>query len=140
MFLGMITNGGLILFSKEFEINSFLSYKLIAFIIFENMTLLLILVINYDLLPYWFSHNETAIKELYEKNFVRRRGGNLPHLRLINKQKELEKKLGKNLESFYHKIDYSKGNIENLNDSKEKIINDKDKNELNTRAIEMQLL
>ena len=89
MFIGMLTNIGMILFSKDLYFSKKLSYKLFAFICVENCILFLMYFLDYNLLPKWFDE-EKELKELYDKKYFLRRGRNLPHSSLLNKQKKIE--------------------------------------------------
>ena len=89
MFIGMLTNIGMILFSKDLHFSKKLSHKLFAFICVENCILFLMYFLDYNLLPKWFDE-EKDLKELYDKKYFLRRGRNLPHNSLLNKQKKIE--------------------------------------------------
>ena len=85
----MLTNVGMLLFSKEFSFSKKVAYKLFAFICVENFILLLMYFLDYNLLPLWFNE-EQELKELYDKKYFRRRGINLPHNSLLEKERKIK--------------------------------------------------
>ena len=89
MIIGMLTNVGMLLFSKEFSFSKKVAYKLFAFICVENFILLLMYFLDYNLLPLWFNE-EQELKELYDKKYFRRRGINLPHNSLLEKERKIK--------------------------------------------------
>ena len=125
MFIGMLTNAGILMFSKEFKINNKMVYKLWMFLGVENIMLILQYAINYNLLPQWFNE-ERDLKELYDKKYLKKKGSLLPHNFLIVKKNKIElkmknKKLGgtliSNLEGVYQKnnVLYNPNDIQNDN-------------------------
>jgi hypothetical protein len=125
MFIGMLTNAGILMFSKEFKINNKMVYKLWVFLGVENIMLILQYAINYNLLPQWFNE-ERDLKELYDKKYLKKKGSLLPHNFLIVKKNKIElkmknKKLGgtliSNLEGVYQKnnVLYNPNDIQNDN-------------------------
>ncbi|MCQ2819469.1 MAG: anoctamin [archaeon] len=92
MFIGMLTNSGIVLFSKESEIGKDLMYKLAVFVIVENVVLLMMYLINWNILPFWFSELN-RYKELYSKKYISRKGKE-PHLKLKKQCEKLERELG----------------------------------------------
>ena len=89
MFIGMLTNVGMLLFSKDLSFSKKISYKLFAFICVENFILLLMYFLDYNLLPLWFDE-EQELKELYDKKYFRRKGINLPHNSLVEKERKIK--------------------------------------------------
>ncbi len=135
MFIGMLTNAGILMFSKEFKMNNKMVYKLWVFLGVENVMLILQYAINYNLLPKWFDE-ERNLKELYEKKYLKKKGSLLPHNFLIVRRNKIELNRKKTLISNYEGnknkrlFDEIKENdeinVENFND---KNFNDKNFND-----------
>ena len=98
-FIGIMSNGGLILFTKQYQENNntFKNFNLTElsgiirspisiFIMFENIILLIMSFINIDIKPKWFSHLE-KYKSIYKEKYYNRDRKKLPHL--TNKSKKL---------------------------------------------------
>lgn len=95
MFLGMLTNIGVLLFSKELKINNDMVYKIGVFLCIENFLMILMYCLDWKIFPFWWKEIG-ELKELYDKKYFRRRGRNLPHrYLLVLKKKEQMKNLKK---------------------------------------------
>ena len=86
-FIGMITNIGVVLFSKQLKMGDDLFYKITIFLCVENLIMIIIYLMNWNVLPNWFEHLQ-ELKELYDAKYFRRTENNLPHLKFINGDKE----------------------------------------------------
>jgi hypothetical protein len=136
MFIGMLTNAGILMFSKEFKMNNKMVYKLWVFLGVENVMLILQYAINYNLLPKWFDE-ERNLKELYDKKYLKKKGSLLPHNFLIVRKNKIElNRKGKTLISNYEGnknkrlFDVKENveiNVENLNENNENL-NENNKN------------
>jgi hypothetical protein len=136
MFIGMLTNAGILMFSKEFKMNNKMVYKLWVFLGVENVMLILQYAINYNLLPKWFDE-ERNLKELYDKKYLKKKGSLLPHNFLIVRKNKIElNRKGKSLISNYEGnknkrlFDVKENveiNVENLNEN-DKNLNENNKN------------
>ena len=82
-FIGMITNIGVVLFSKQLKLGDDLFYKIAIFLCIENFILIIIYLINWNVQPNWFDHLP-ELKELYDAKYFRRTEANLPHLKFVN--------------------------------------------------------
>ena len=96
----MLTNAGILMFSKEFKMNNKMVYKLWVFLGVENVMLILQYAINYNLLPKWFDE-ERNLKELYDKKYLKKKGSLLPHNFLIVRRNKIELNRKKTLISNY---------------------------------------
>jgi hypothetical protein len=97
-FIGIMTNGGLILFTKQYQENNntFKNFNLTElsgiirspisiFIMFENIILLFMPFIKIDIKPNWFTHLE-KYKSIYKEKYYNRDRKNLPHLTSASKK------------------------------------------------------
>lgn len=67
--LGMLTNLATVLFtSPHLKYRSF-EFRMTLFIIFENLILFSMNIVNWNILPKWFNNHLLITKELYEKKF-----------------------------------------------------------------------
>ena len=92
-FIGIISNGGLILFTKQYEERKNNSFKyfnftelsgivrspISIFIVFENIILLFMSFISINVKPKWFTHLE-KYKAIYKEKYFNRDAKKLPHL------------------------------------------------------------
>ena len=81
MFIGILTNSGLLMFSKELKINNDMVYKIVVFLIVENFIIIMMYTLKWSIRPSWFKELK-ELKELYDKKFFRRKRKNLPHIYL----------------------------------------------------------
>ena len=93
MFVGMITNAGVLLFSKELKLNNDMVYKIGIFLGIENLILILMFFLDWKVFPFWWKEL-SDLKELYDKKYFRRKGKNLPHyyLQIMQKKEQYKKK------------------------------------------------
>ena len=98
-FIGIMSNGGLILFTKQLQDNnnSFKSFHFTElsgimispigiFVFFENIILLFMSSISINIEPKWFKHLE-KYKSIYKEKYYNRENKKLPHL--LNASKKL---------------------------------------------------
>ena len=102
-FIGIMSNGGLILFTKQYQENNNNTFKyfnfteisgivrspISIFIVFENIILLFMSFISIDIKPKWFTHLE-KYKSIYKEKYYNRDAKKLPHL--ISPTKNLNEK------------------------------------------------
>ena len=86
LFIGQLTNIGVVLFSKSFRLDNDMYYKIIIFLFIENGVLIIGFLLNINNLPSWFEYL-TDLKELYTLKYFRRKDENLPHLKFLDKNK-----------------------------------------------------
>ena len=97
-FMGIMSNGGLILFTKQYqennntfknfnmtELKGIIRSPISIFILFENIILFFISFINIDIKPRWFTHIE-KYKSIYKEKYYNRENKKLPHLTSISKK------------------------------------------------------
>ena len=82
LFLGMLTNVGIVLFSFPLVLGDDLYYKIVIFLCIENFYLFFAFLLHFNELPQWFKHLED-LKELYIIKYFNRNEENLPHLKFI---------------------------------------------------------
>ena len=98
-FLGIMSNGGLILFTKQYQENDNNTFKyfnltdisgivrspISIFIVFENIILLFMSFISINIKPKWFTHLE-KYKSIYKEKYYNREKKKLPHLTSASKK------------------------------------------------------
>ena len=97
-FLGIISNGALILFTKQYqennntfknfnmtELSGIIRSPISIFILFENIILLFMSFISIDIKPKWFTHLE-KYKSIYKEKYYNREKKKLPHLTTVSKK------------------------------------------------------
>ena len=97
-FLGIISNGGLILFTKQYqennntfdnfnmtELSGIIRSPISIFILFENIILLFMSFVSIDIKPKWFTHLE-KYKSIYKEKYYNRERRKLPHLTTVSKK------------------------------------------------------
>ena len=97
-FIGIISNGALILFTKQYQENNkvFKSFNftelsgiirspICVFIMFENIILLFMSFVSIKIMPKWFTHLE-KYKSIYKDKYYNRQRNKLPHLTTISKK------------------------------------------------------
>ena len=97
-FIGIMSNGGLILFTKQYQENNntFKNFNLTElkgiirspisiFILFENIILLFMSFVTIDIKPKWFTHLE-KYKSIYKEKYYNREKKKLPHLTSASKK------------------------------------------------------
>ncbi len=90
LFIGYLTNIGIVLFSKSFRLKNDLYYKILIFLCIENSLLIIGFLLNFNFLPMWFEYL-TDLKELYTLKYFLRKNDNLPHLKFFtNKRIEVD--------------------------------------------------
>ena len=87
VFIGMVTNIGVVLFSKEMAKDNDGYYKVVIFLCIENLLILLNYIFDYNPLPLWFNHLQ-ELKELYIVKYFIRKPENLPHLKFVDKNEK----------------------------------------------------
>ena len=98
-FIGIMSNGGLILFTKQYqetnnntfkyfnltEISGIVRSPISIFIVYENIILLLMSFISFNIKPKWFTHLE-KYKSIYKEKYYNREANKLPHLTTDSKK------------------------------------------------------
>jgi hypothetical protein len=92
MFLGMLSNTAIVLFSKETHLGYPMMYKLFVFIGIENIVLVMIYVLQWNTLPFWFN-DLTELKSLYTNKYLY--NDTWPHKALIEDIKKLKEEVKK---------------------------------------------
>ena len=100
-FIGIMSNGGLILFTKQIqdnnntfknfhftELSGIMISPIGIFVFFENIILLFISSISINIEPKWFKHLE-KYKSIYKDKYYNRENKKLPHLLNISKKLSL---------------------------------------------------
>ena len=90
MFIGMLTNSGIILFSQKKGIDKEIMFKLAAFLIVENLVLVIIFVLKWNILPFWFSEIN-SLKVLYKNKYFNKKLE--PHHLIQGELQKLDDKL-----------------------------------------------
>ena len=91
-FIGIMSNGGLILFTKQYcennntfknfnftDLSGIVRSPICIFIVFENIILLFMSFISINIKPKWFTHLE-KYKSIYKEKYYNRERKKLPHL------------------------------------------------------------
>ena len=86
LFIGNLTNIGVVLFSKSFRLKNDLYYKILIFLCIENSLLIIGFLLNFNFLPKWFEYL-TDLKELYTLKYFLRKNDNLPHLKFLTNKR-----------------------------------------------------
>ena len=82
MFVGLVVNSGIILFSEKFNTGEEWFWKVLGLLILENLIIIVYFLINFNILPNWFSRLN-YVKQLYDAKYYFRNENELPHLRFI---------------------------------------------------------
>jgi hypothetical protein len=101
-FIGIMSNGGLILFTKQCqdnnntfrnfhftELSGIMRSPIGIFVLFENIILLFMSFISIDIKPKWFRHLE-KYKAIYIEKYFKREKKRLPHLLTFSKKLTLK--------------------------------------------------
>ena len=82
MFVGLVVNSGIIMFSEKFNTGTEWFYKVLGLLILENIIIIVYFLINCNILPYWFNYLN-YLKQLYDSKYYFRKESELPHRRFI---------------------------------------------------------
>ena len=82
MFVGLVVNSGIIMFSEKFNTGEEWFWKVLGLLILENLIISVYFLIDCNILPNWFSHLN-YVKQLYDAKYYFRNENELPHLRFI---------------------------------------------------------
>lgn len=77
-FIGMTNSIAIIIFTELNKLDYPLASKIAIFAAVENLVLILMVGLKWNILPYWFSHRD-LISQLYNKMFYSKVSSRLPH-------------------------------------------------------------
>ena len=83
MFVGLVVNSGIILFSEKFNTGEEWFWKILGLVILENFIIFVYFLIDYNNLPKWFYYLDD-LKHLYIVKYYLRNDKELPHWRYLN--------------------------------------------------------
>ena len=89
MFVGLVVNSGIIMFSEKFNTGEEWFWKVLGLLILENLIISVYFLIDCNILPNWFSHLN-YVKQLYDAKYYFRNENELPHLRFIKSRHQSE--------------------------------------------------
>ena len=72
MFVGLVVNSGIIMFSEKFNTGTEWFYKVLGLLILENIIIVVYILINCNILPYWFNYLN-FLKQLYDSKYYFRK-------------------------------------------------------------------
>ena len=97
-FIGIISNGALVLFTKQYqdnnntfqnfnftELSGIIRSPISIFIMFENIILVFMSFVSINIIPKWFTHLE-KYKSIYKEKYFNRQNVKLPHLTSSSKK------------------------------------------------------
>ena len=83
MFVGLVVNSGIILFSEKFNTGEEWFWKILGLVILENFIIFVYFLIDYNNLPKWFNYID-EVKHLYVVKYYLRNDKELPHWKYLN--------------------------------------------------------
>ena len=89
MFVGLVVNSGIIMFSEKFNTGEEWFWKVLGLLILENFIISVYFLIDFNILPNWFSYLDD-IKQLYDVKYYSRKENELPHWRYMKIRKNSE--------------------------------------------------